>query len=88
MGRHAQLKPRIIDQIVFHHVMPCTVFTYSIELGDGVQYMYDGRPRMVLIECCASPNVDVELLQVAYQPLLQTLSKRLLTSVRFRYLIP
>lgn len=29
-----------------------------------------------------------EVLQVAYQPLLQTLGKGLLTSLRFRYLIP
>jgi len=41
-----------------------------------------------LLSDYASPNVDVEVLQVAYQPLLQTLGKGLLTSVRFRYLIP
>jgi hypothetical protein len=41
-----------------------------------------------LSHTCASPNVDVAVLHVVYQPLLQTLGKDLLTSVRFRYLIP
>ena len=44
--------------------------------------------RVVLPRTCASLNVDVEVLQVAYQPLLQTVGKCLLTSLRFRYLIP
>ncbi|WHT76822.1 hypothetical protein QMY54_01577 [Pseudomonas rhodesiae] len=41
-----------------------------------------------LSSACASSNVDVEVLQVAYQPQLQTFGKGLLRSVRFRYLIP
>ncbi|VVP04649.1 hypothetical protein PS900_03023 [Pseudomonas fluorescens] len=36
----------------------------------------------------ASLNVDVEVLQIEYQLLLQTVGKDLLTSLRFRHLIP
>lgn len=41
-----------------------------------------------LSRACPSLKVGVEVLQIAYQFLLQTVGKGLLTSLRFRYLIP
>ena len=41
-----------------------------------------------LSRACAFQNVDDKVLQVEYQFLLQTVGKDLLTSLRFRYLIP
>ncbi|MGF6287015.1 hypothetical protein QF010_005688 [Pseudomonas silensiensis] len=41
-----------------------------------------------LSHACASLNFDIEVLQVEYQFLLQTVGKGLLTSLRFRHLIP
>lgn len=41
-----------------------------------------------LSRACVSLKVDVEVLQVEYQLLLQTVGKGLLTSLGFRHLIP
>lgn len=53
-----------------------------------LQQLHMGAHMGALLRACASLKVGVAVLQTAYQPLLQTLGKGLLTSVRFRYLIP
>ena len=52
------------------------------------QHLFMGARMRSLSHACASLNVDDEVLQVEYQFLLQTVGKGLLTSLRFRYLIP
>jgi hypothetical protein len=53
-----------------------------------LQQLFMGARMGSLWRACAPLNVDVEVLQVEYQFLLQTVGKGLLTSLRFRYLIP
>ena len=52
------------------------------------QHLFMGARVGSLSRACASLNVDDEVLQVEYQFLLQTVGKGLLTSLRFRCLIP